>query len=240
MPRITITVEGKVPQPYRFDLDRELVTLGRDDNNDILVDCGSVSMHHAVMQRVHGGYELMDKGSTNGIKLDGEYRQVIDLKNNQAVMLGDVVFDFVLSDEELEELAREEASSAPPVDPASQLPPMPNAQESSSPSLSSSPSSPSLPSLPTWPDEEPEEPEELRMPAKRPEFQAPPTYMSAGAQPQGGSNVMVWVIAVIAFVVGMEVHYRKDMGSSMIGGIYGKFLSGGPEAPAKDSSTESN
>jgi len=222
MPRITITVEGKVPQPYRFGLDRELVTLGRDDNNDVLVDCGSVSMHHAVMQRVHGGYELMDKGSTNGIKLNGEYRQVIDLKNNQAVMLGDVVFDFVLSDEELAELAREDSSSAPPVDPASVLPPLPKENESSKPSL---------PSLPAWPDEEEEE---LPAPAMNAAYQPPPQLFAPQAEAHGKLNILVGVLAVLAFVIGMEIHYRNDMGSSMIGRMHEKLLGKTVEAPSKD------
>lgn len=237
MPRITITVEGNVPQPYRFGLDRELVTLGRDDNNDILVDCGSVSMHHAVMQRVHGGYELMDKGSTNGIKLDGEYRQVIDLKNNQAVMLGDVVFDFVLSEEELEALAREDSSSTPPVDLASHLPPLPDQEKPTLPTL---PSVPSLPSLPAWPDEEPEEPEDIHVPVKPVVQQGQPTYLSVETKTHGGLNVFVCILAVVAFVAGMEIHYRKDMGSSMIGKMQEKLMGKSPEVPVKDVSIETN
>ena len=70
MPRITITVPDKLPQPYRFPLDRQVVMIGRGSENDIVIECGSVSLRHAEMVRVEGGYELRDLDSTNGIKLD--------------------------------------------------------------------------------------------------------------------------------------------------------------------------
>lgn len=107
MPRVTITVPEKNPQPYRFQLDRASVSLGRGSDNDIPIDCGSVSVKHAEMRRVEGGYELRDLGSTNGLKVDGERESVVGLQSGMTVKLGDVAFDFQLSDEELEALASE-------------------------------------------------------------------------------------------------------------------------------------
>ena len=107
MPRITITVEDKTPQPYRFSLDRKLVTMGRGSENDIAVDCRSVSVNHAVMKRVPGGFKLRDMDSTNGTRLDGKKVTEIFLENGQEVKVGDVDFDFQLSNEELEMLADE-------------------------------------------------------------------------------------------------------------------------------------
>lgn len=107
MPRVTITVPEKNAQPYRFQLDRQVVTLGRGEENDIVIDSGSVSVHHAEMRRVEGGYELHDIGSTNGIKLDGIRYEVIPLSTGINVTIGDVAFDFSLTEEESEMLARE-------------------------------------------------------------------------------------------------------------------------------------
>lgn len=107
MPRVTITVPDKNAQPYRFQLDREVVTLGRGSENDIAIDSGSVSVNHAEMRRVKGGYELHDVGSTNGIKLDGLRLLSIPLRNGAEVYIGDVAFDFMLTEEELEALAPE-------------------------------------------------------------------------------------------------------------------------------------
>jgi pSer/pThr/pTyr-binding forkhead associated (FHA) protein len=140
MPRVTITVPGNNPQPYRFQLDRKQVTMGRGSSNDIVIDCPSVSVIHAEMRRVEGGYELRDLESTNGIKLDGERRKVIPLHSGHAIHLGDVAFDFQLSDEELEALARERPLEDTPVlrepveapeHPA--LPPLPKVQAAEGP-----------------------------------------------------------------------------------------------------------
>lgn len=121
MPRVTITVPGKIPQPYRFELDRQVVTLGRGSNNDIAIDCGSVSVSHAEMRRVAGGFELADLQSTNGIKLDGERQEVLALHSGISLRMGDVAFDFELSGDELEALESEK--------PAAKLPPLPESAD---------------------------------------------------------------------------------------------------------------
>lgn len=100
MPRVTITVPGGSPQPYRFQLDHKSVTIGRLEENDIRVDSASVSSRHAEMTRTDGGYELRDLGSTNGIKLDGKLVTHVALRDGMKVELGEVVFGFELSPEE--------------------------------------------------------------------------------------------------------------------------------------------
>ena len=124
MPRVTITVPEKNAQPYRFQLDRGVVSLGRGSENDIPINCGSISVKHAEMCRIPGGYELRDLGSTNGIKLDGERREVIPLRSGMSAKLGDVSFDFSLTDEELEILAREKPGEESPVIRERELPPL--------------------------------------------------------------------------------------------------------------------
>lgn len=125
MPRVTITVPDKNSQPYRFQLDRQVVTLGRGLENDIAIDSGSVSVNHAEMHRIAGGYELRDVGSTNGIKLNGVRQEVIPLSTGASVRIGDVAFDFVLSDEELAVLAGETPAAGPAQLRESELPAAP-------------------------------------------------------------------------------------------------------------------
>ncbi len=115
MPRVTITVPERNPQPYRFQLDRLKVHLGRGSENDIVIDCGSVSVRHAVMERIDGGYQLRDLGSTNGIKIEGMVREVIPLRHGLSVKIGDVPFDFTLTEEEREALAREKPPEESPI-----------------------------------------------------------------------------------------------------------------------------
>ena len=108
MPRVCITVQGKNAQPYRFALDREVVRMGRSTDNDIVIDCPSVSSHHCDMKRIEGGYILEDKDSTNGIKLEDEKLEIIDLKNGLDILVGDAVLDFELTDKEKDTLAEED------------------------------------------------------------------------------------------------------------------------------------
>lgn len=141
MPRVTITVPEKNAQPYRFQLDREVVSLGRGSENDIAIDSGSVSVHHAEMRRIKGGYELHDVGSTNGIKLDGVRYELIPLRSGVTVNIGDVAFDFSLSDEENEALAREKSPELPPItlEPEIVAPPKSKAPSYAAPKSSGSP-----------------------------------------------------------------------------------------------------
>ncbi len=125
MPRVTITVPEKNAQPYRFELDREVVTIGRGSENDIAVDSGSVSNVHAEMRRIKGGYELADVGSTNGLKLNGEPLPVVSLYSGMTVQIGDVSFGFVLSDEEREIIAKENLPELPKVTAEPESPPSP-------------------------------------------------------------------------------------------------------------------
>jgi pSer/pThr/pTyr-binding forkhead associated (FHA) protein len=133
MPRVTITVPDRNPQPYRFQLDRMKVQIGRGSDNDIVVDCGSVSVRHAVMERIEGGYQLRDLGSTNGIKLEGSAREVIPLRHGLSVKIGDVAFDFTLSDEEREALAREKPPEESPIVKESPLDAPPKAERPPAP-----------------------------------------------------------------------------------------------------------
>ncbi len=120
MPRITITVPDQNAQPYRFDLDCQVVTMGRGSDNDIVIESNSVSVHHAEMHRIIGGYELRDIGSTNGIMLNEAHHQWIPLLNGLNVKVGDATFDFLLTEAECDALALEKKAeqTAPLLKPA--------------------------------------------------------------------------------------------------------------------------
>jgi len=121
MPRVTISEPGQTPQPYRFKLEREAIHIGRGSDNGIIIECGSCSTQHCVMERVDGGYILRDTGSTNGIKQDDTLMSIIDLFDGMEVLVGDIPLKFRLSDEEIETLSDEaytthQKKKLPPVD----------------------------------------------------------------------------------------------------------------------------
>lgn len=107
MPRICITVPDKTPQPYRFPLETEVVSIGRAASNHVVIDHPSISSKHCEMKRMRGGYILIDVGSTNGIHLEKEEMEVIDLKDGMDAKVGDVNFNYQLSEEEAEVISSE-------------------------------------------------------------------------------------------------------------------------------------
>ena len=111
MPRVTISEPGKTPQPYRFKLERKIVKIGRSNESDIIIDCGSASTNHCTMERVDGGYILRDNDSTNGIKQDDTLMSVIDLFDGMQVLIGDVPMKFQLSESEIQDISEEEFST---------------------------------------------------------------------------------------------------------------------------------
>jgi len=55
-----------------FPLKKDSVTLGREPDNDIVIDAEAVSRHHAAMKRRGPAYLITDLESTNGINVGGE------------------------------------------------------------------------------------------------------------------------------------------------------------------------
>ena len=88
-----------------FPLQSDVVTLGRDPASDIPIDADVISRHHARLERRDSGYEIIDLGSTNGLRFQG---QPIDRKllvSGDTLRIGPTVF--------LEYRAPEEPASAP-------------------------------------------------------------------------------------------------------------------------------
>lgn len=61
------------PQPNQiYELNKDVITLGRDITNDIVINDPEVSRHHCRLTRGGGGYTLEDLGSTNGTFVNGQ------------------------------------------------------------------------------------------------------------------------------------------------------------------------
>lgn len=85
------------PNPgVEFPLDRERMTIGRAEDANISVNHNSVSRLHCEVHALEGGrYEIVDKGSSNGVRVNAvELRRSI-IEAGDIIELGDVRFKFV-------------------------------------------------------------------------------------------------------------------------------------------------
>jgi pSer/pThr/pTyr-binding forkhead associated (FHA) protein len=77
-----------------FKLEGDFVTIGREDDNDILISHPSVSSNHAQFKAEAGDFRLVDLNSTNGSRVNDEKVNESMLRNGDVVMLGNIIFSY--------------------------------------------------------------------------------------------------------------------------------------------------
>ncbi|MBX7212075.1 MAG: FHA domain-containing protein [Verrucomicrobiaceae bacterium] len=88
MPKIQYTTpDGTTGE---VELDQERMTVGRADDNNIVIPDGSVSSRHAEITFDGSAWTLTDTGSTNGTKVGGERVETVNLDSTGAFTLGSV------------------------------------------------------------------------------------------------------------------------------------------------------
>ena len=216
MPRVAITISGKSPQPYRFQLNTKKVSIGRSEDNDITIACPSVSSLHCTMERVDGGYILRDRHSTNGISLGDDDMAIIDLRNDSEIKVGDVKFEYTLSDEELDEIDDEDF--------------VPQAK-----TVEETAAEPEEKSTPT---KKPKA--NVVTPPRQPATPFPPTVLASTNQGSGGLyGIALFVCGVAAFSAGLDHSYsgkQRDAGRKGDFSLLSDISKGRPTLPSEEES----
>lgn len=218
MPRVAITISGKSPQPYSFELSTKKVSIGRSEDNDITIACPSVSSLHCTMERVDGGYILRDRHSTNGISLRDDDMAVIDLRNDSEIKVGDVKFEYTLSDEELDEIDDEDfVPHAKTIEEASE-----DSEKKSTPTKKAQTNVVTAPRQPATP--------------------FPPTVLASTNQGSGGLySIALFVCGVAAFYAGLDHSYsgkQRDAGRKGDFSLLSDISKGRPALPSEEESKE--
>ena len=75
-----------------FRLEKEIVTLGRDSANDIVIGDPQVSRYHLRLLRREADYQIEDLDSTNGVRIGGKrFNGPSPLNDGDMIVLGDSV-----------------------------------------------------------------------------------------------------------------------------------------------------
>ena len=96
-PAATLKRAGSSADLPEFTLDQELVTLGRGEQSDIVLDDKSVSKRHAEFAFEHGSWSIRDLGSSNGVTVNNERVDHMHLKHGDTIQLGRLELVFHLA-----------------------------------------------------------------------------------------------------------------------------------------------
>ncbi len=83
-------------------IDKDLITLGRKEDNDIILKDMFASRYHCQIFKDVGKYFIMDKGSKYGTQVNGAKIDKVELKNGDEIKIGNTVFHFMDDTEKLD------------------------------------------------------------------------------------------------------------------------------------------
>jgi len=83
---ITVNQPGSDPDTQRFEIER--IRIGREVDNDLVLESDSCSRYHAEILFGRGLYKIVDLNSTNGISVNGQKVQEQLIANGDSIEIG--------------------------------------------------------------------------------------------------------------------------------------------------------
>jgi len=93
----TLTIQSDVIASRDYQLEKPQITIGRLEDNDIVIEHGSVSGHHAILIKNGEDYILKDNNSTNGTTVNGTRIEEHFLKSGDIIHFGYIQTKYVTS-----------------------------------------------------------------------------------------------------------------------------------------------
>ena len=81
---------------YTHNINTLHTTIGRERDNDLVINHATVSRHHAEIVSTDAGFEIIDKGSANKVIVNGQFFQRKMLRDGDIIGLGEVVITFIM------------------------------------------------------------------------------------------------------------------------------------------------
>ena len=82
-------------QSSRFKINKTSLTIGRSNDNDIVLTNDTISAHHAeIHRRREGDFFIVDLASTNGTFVNENRIKETELKDDDLIEIGEVRFKF--------------------------------------------------------------------------------------------------------------------------------------------------
>jgi pilus assembly protein CpaF len=89
---LRVVVHEKGGRTQRFNFDGDLFAVGREEDNDLVLDRVNISKHHLRFRRRDGLVEVVDLGSTNGTYVNGRrVEQPRAIRRSDRIYVGDYI-----------------------------------------------------------------------------------------------------------------------------------------------------
>jgi pSer/pThr/pTyr-binding forkhead associated (FHA) protein len=99
MPEALLEVVKGMNQGQSFEVWSHQATIGRTDDNDIVLPLETVSSRHAKCVFADGAWTIQDQGSINGVFVNNQKVTSQKLEFDDQITIGDVVLQFTLPDQ---------------------------------------------------------------------------------------------------------------------------------------------
>ncbi len=131
---LRVVVHEKGGRTQRFNFEGDQFSVGREEDNDLVLDRVNVSKHHLRFRRHLGAIEVVDLGSTNGTYVNGrKVAQARSVRRSDRIYVGDYILMLEGDDDSIAPLERGEVvvtgADGKPQTRAVALPPMHTSDE---------------------------------------------------------------------------------------------------------------